>query len=88
MLLPSFSRYLETKSLRESLSFAGALRMCVNKSVLYIELRYISKTEIKHYIKTHDTVLYRRVTDEQHNTTTQKPKRRLSVPHTSLRNLP
>jgi hypothetical protein len=32
--------------------------------------------------------VYRSVTDEQHNTTTQKPKRGLSVPHTGVRNLP
>jgi hypothetical protein len=40
------------------------------------------------YIKTHDTEVYRGVTDEQHNTTTQKPKRDLSKLYTGLRNLP
>ena len=87
MLLPSFSRYLENKSLHESLSFAGALRMHVNKSVLYRISIYIESRN-KHYIKTYDIVLYRSVTDEQHNTTTQKPKPAFSLPYTSLRNLP
>ena len=56
--------------------------------LIYIKFRYISRSETKHYIKTHDTIVYGSITNEQHNTTTQKPKHNLSVPYTSLRNLP